>query len=329
MASWKMSYPGYPGYPQGTPTLRPAQPFDPRNDAEVLRKAMKGFGTDEKAIINVLCYRTNIQRLDIAREFKTLYGKDLISDLKSELSGRFEDLIISLMTPIPQFYAKEIHDAICGLGTDEECLIEVLCTLSNHEILTVRQAYEFMYRTSLEQDLASDTSGHFKRLMRSLCVGNRDENYSVDQAAAARDAQALLRAGELRFGTDESTFNAILCSRSYPQLRQIFIEYERITGHDFEKAVKNEFSGDIEAGLLAIVKSVRNKAGFFAERLHDAMAGLGTKDRTLIRITATRCEVDMADIKQSFQERYGKTLESFISGDTSGDYKKALLALVS
>jgi annexin A7/11 len=55
--------------------VTPVASFNPRQDAEVLRKAMKGFGTDEKAIIDVLANRPNSQRLEIGVQFKTLYGK--------------------------------------------------------------------------------------------------------------------------------------------------------------------------------------------------------------------------------------------------------------
>ncbi|XP_022906644.1 annexin B11-like isoform X2 [Onthophagus taurus] len=318
----------YPPYHHGTPTVVPAHPFDPKSDAEVLRKAMKGFGTDEKSIINCLARRSNQQRLQIAIEFKTMYGKDLVKDLKSETSGRFEDLLVALMTPLPQFYAKELNDAIRGLGTDEDVLIEVLGTKSNNEIRTIRQAYTSMYGRNLEEDLKGDTSGTFKRLMVSLCNACRDESMVTNQANAAADARELLKAGELRLGTDESTFNMVLCQRNFAQLRLIFEEYYKITGHDIEQAVKNEFSGNSRDCLLAIIRSIRNQPGFFAKCLHNAIAGLGTNDKKLIRVVVTRCEVDMGEIKQNYLAQYGKTLADDIKGDTSGDYKKCLLALI-
>ncbi|KAB0794611.1 hypothetical protein PPYR_11450 [Photinus pyralis] len=323
---------GYSSQPEvvqrKSPTVIPASPFDPRGDAEVLRKAMKGFGTDEKAIINVLARRTNAQRLEIAVQFKTMYGKDLIKDLKSELSGRFEDLIVALMLPLPQYYARELYNAVSGMGTDEDCLIEVLCTLSNHEIMTIRTAYQNTYHSSLESDLRGDTSGHFKRLMTALCSAGRDESGVVNQAHASADAQQLLNAGALQWGTDESLFNMILCSRNYNQLRLIFDEYQRIAGHDIEQAIKGEFSGDIEQGLLAVVRAIRSLPAFFAKRLYQSMVGMGTNDNQLIRIIVTRSEVDMGEIKQHYAAMYGKDLAAAIADDVSGDYKKCLLALI-
>jgi len=61
------------------------------------------------------------------------------------------------------------------------------------------------------------------------------------------------------------------------------------------------------------VKSVRDKSSYFAKRLHESMAGFGTNDRALIRIVATRCEIDMVDIKNAYMSMYGKSLEADIA----------------
>lgn len=41
-----------------------------------------------------------------------MYGKDLINDLKSELSGDFEDLILALMEPPARYDAQQLHKAM-------------------------------------------------------------------------------------------------------------------------------------------------------------------------------------------------------------------------
>lgn len=85
-----------------------------------------------------------------------------------------------------------------------------------------------------------------------------------------------------------------------------------MTGHGLEKAIRNEFSGDIMDGLLAILQCTTNKAEFFASRLHKSMAGIGTDDKQLIRSIVTRCEVDLNDIKAAYERLYGKSLRSWI-----------------
>ncbi|XP_029304994.1 annexin A11a isoform X3 [Cottoperca gobio] len=306
-------------------TIKDFPGADQLRDAEVLRKAMKGFGTDEQAIIELLGNRSNRQRVPLLRAYKTAYGKDLVKDLHSELSGDFRKLVIATLKTPAEFDASELHSAIKGAGTDEACLIEILSSRSNTEIKEINRIFKQEYKKSLEDAISGDTSGHFRRLLISLAQGNRDERDHVDISLAKQDAQSLYAAGENKLGTDESKFNAILCSRSKPHLRAVFLQYQQMCGRDIEKSIDREMSGDLESGMLAVVKCIKNTNAYFAERLYKAMKGAGTKDTTLIRIMVTRSEVDMLDIRQEYVKNYGKSLYTHISGDTSGDYKKLLL----
>ena len=61
-----------------------------------------------------------------------------------------------------------------------------------------------VYGKDMEKDVMDDTSGHFRRLLVAQIQGNRDENKTFDRTAAQDDAQALFKAGEAKWGTDES-----------------------------------------------------------------------------------------------------------------------------
>lgn len=312
----------------GHGTIKAAATCDPEADAQVLRKAMKGLGTDEAAIINLIVSRSNSQRQLIRQRFKLMYGKDLINELKSELSGNLEDCLLALFEPPALYDAKCLRRAMRGAGTDEACLVEILCTRTNAEIRQIKEQYQSHYKRDLEKDVVGDTGGHFKRLLVSMCQGAREENTTVDMAKATREANELYQAGERKWGTDESKFNQIIAVRSFPQLRATFDEYVKISQRDILNSIDREMSSDLREGFKAVVMCVRGRSAYYAEKLYKSMKGVGTDDSTLVRIIVSRSEVDLVEVKRAFLDRYHKTLYKMIEGDTSGDYRKLLQAIV-
>uniref|UniRef100_A0A8C5M8B9 Annexin n=1 Tax=Leptobrachium leishanense TaxID=445787 RepID=A0A8C5M8B9_9ANUR len=289
-------------------TIKAYANFNAAEDVQKLRKAMKGTGTDEDAIIDVLVNRSLAQRQEIKSAYKTTVGKDLEDDLKSELSGNFENVVVGLLTPITLYDVQELKKAMKGAGTDEGCLIEILASRSADEIKNINITYRLKYGKSLEDDICSDTSFMFQRVLVSL---------SAD----------LYEAGEKKWGTDEVKFLTILCTRNRNHMLKVFDEYKKVAKKDIEASIKSEMSGHFEDALLAIVKCTRSRPAYFAERLYKSMKGLGTDDSTLIRVMVSRCEIDMLEIRSEFKKAYGKSLHSFIKGDCSGDYRKLLLKL--
>ncbi|PKU29286.1 annexin a8-like protein 1 isoform x3 [Limosa lapponica baueri] len=67
---------------------------------------------------------------------------DLIESLKSELSGDFERLMVALMYSPFKYDAKELHDAMKGVGTSEDVIIEILASRTKAQIKEIIKAYK-------------------------------------------------------------------------------------------------------------------------------------------------------------------------------------------
>ncbi|KAL7990350.1 hypothetical protein Chor_013780 [Crotalus horridus] len=242
--SFEAGYPG--GRTPSTPlqsmqgTIQPAPNFDAGRDAEILRKAMKGFGTDEQAIIDV----------------------DLIKDLKSELSGNMEELILALFMPRTYYDAWSLRHAMKGAGTQENVLIEILCTRTNREIQEIVQCYKSEFGRDIEHDVRADTSGHFERLLVSMCqIANRDLLSTIGREFSGnveRGLKTILQCALNRpaffaerlyhamkgAGTDDSTLIDLV------QIKQLFTQMYHKT---LATMISSDTGGDYRSLLLAIV----------------------------------------------------------------------------
>lgn len=308
--------------------------FDVKESTEMLWRAISGIGTDDETIINVVASCNNAQRQEIKKQFEELYQKDLIKELKSELKIRFcvdfKQLLFALFKRPAVYDAGCLKGATKGLGTNERRLVEILLTRSPKELQAIREEYSRKFRTQLEDDVADDTSGDFRKFTFTLSRGKRAPSRVVDSEKAKDDASEINLSYTTLKGTDEPRFDLIglCCTESYQQLKKTFEEYEKLTGKDITTLIENEFSGDVEEGLKWTVKCAHSVPEFFAERLHRSMEGLGTDNHTLIRIIVSRSEIDLAAIRDIYEEKYGKTLESRVKSDTSGAYKRLLKAII-
>ena len=296
-------------------------------DVEALNKAMKGVGTNESAIIQILCNRTSIQRQQIKAAFNQKYNKDLVQELKKELSGKFEDAIVEVLRSPTELDCKALYEAMHGAGTDEETLIEIICTRSNYQLNLDKQEFSKLYKKDLVKFVESETSGIFKKILLGFLQCNRSENIYPDPGFCQQEAERLYKAGEGRWGTDEDFFAKIITQRSPYELAIIADLYHKQTKHTIFKAIDKEFSGQTEKLLNQIVMAIIHPSEYFANRIYNSMKGAGTKDKQLIRCLVSRDEVDMPQIKECYKRMFEKDMIEAIKSETSGDYEKFLVEL--
>jgi len=128
----------------------------------------------------------------------------LESVVKNATSGNFGKLCVALTKTALDYDAWLVYDAIKGLGTDDDCLIDVLVGRTNVDMIALNKVYKETYNKTLEDDVKGDTSGDYRTTLISLLQGNRNETNI--QRDVETDVDALYKAGEGKVGTNESTF---------------------------------------------------------------------------------------------------------------------------
>jgi len=261
-----------------------------------------------------------------------------LQNIDNETGGRLKDVLTALVRGPLEYDVKLVHQALSGAGTDEHLLTEIIADRSPSDLYNLSQAYRAKYGRSLEQAVKSDLSGKTERLFTMIVSSNRPpDNTPVDRGLVEADVHALYKAGQGKIGTDEIAFCNIIVNRTTPHLTALWDAYHRQHGKTLSKVIKNEFSGHMKTALLYIVtaanpKRINEGPGVWRDmkRLEDSMKGMGTKDDLLIR-RLVRAHWDSSHftlVKRAYERKYRKTLESRVAGETSGDYKKAVVGIV-
>ena len=303
------------------------QPIDQSRidkDASEIKNMMK---KDKNTFIFTIAHRTNRERLAIIDSYKRQFNRDLIKDIKSELSGDFKDTVVALFQDPVTFDCYSLNKAMKGLSTNEDTLIEILSTRNNQYISLIKKRYQEIYGKSLESELSSELSGDLKKVMLTLSSGTRSENLNPKVEECEALAEKLYKAGEKRWGTDEKVFYDILTKSSIEELKSIDRIYEKKHKHGLITAIDKEFSGKMKKLLQTIVASSINPSEYFATRIFYAIDGLGTKDTLLIRTIVTRNEIDIREIMEGYQRMFKRDMIKDIKGDTSGNYMILLVEL--
>jgi annexin A7/11 len=301
-------------------------------DVEALYKAMKGMGTDEKALIRALAKKDPIQINVIRTEYKKRFMKDLVAHIQSETSKYFEEGLVQIVRGPLVTDCYVLYRAIQGAGTNETMLNDVLVGRSNADMNAIKAEYQRRFGKLLEADIRGDLSAATEQLFVMLISARRNEDSApVDPMLIDKDVTDLHRAiGGNIISKDAVETCQILTSRNDAQIRAITAGYKHKFQKDLATVIKARFSGHMEDALLLLLARANNRPASDAEQLEAAMAGMGTKDELLVqRVVRVHWDRNyVAQVRTEYQKKYRRDLVSKIKSETSGDYERLLVACI-
>uniref|UniRef100_A0A8C9SGD6 Annexin A14 n=1 Tax=Scleropages formosus TaxID=113540 RepID=A0A8C9SGD6_SCLFO len=295
-------------------TVRPFPNFNSERDAREVQVALEK--KDMNTLVRVLTNRTNAQRQLVAQAYRSLAGKELSAMLKKCLTGGLQDLLLGLMMTPSQFDAHRLRQAMEGLGTDEETLLEVLCTRSREQLKEIIVVYNQEFGRYLENDLISETSKDFTKLLLTW------KRAMVQALCILMCSQTLAEAVNGK-KVDSAPWIKVLTTRDADHLDRVLLRLESVKGETVDKMIHNHFSGDLRLGLRTLVHSIQNTPLYLAHRLHNSIK----KGAAVRGILVSRSEEDLLSVRVEYRRLAQVSLYSALQKEFKGDLQQAYLAL--
>ena len=229
-------------------------------DVHNIHEAIRGAGTNETVLNDVLLGRSNVDMHAIKREFHRLYHKDLEWEVRDDLSGKTERLFAMVLAGqrqedsapvIPQELDRdvtELHRATDGrMGTDQITVCQILSSHSDGQLRALAQEFHRKYHKPLSKVIASEFSGHMKdALLRMLAVAEdramADAHALEDNMRGAGTKDRLLLNRIVRIHWDRN------------HLSQVKGAYRHAFKRELSARVRGETSGHYQKTLVALVE---------------------------------------------------------------------------
>ncbi|RDX98795.1 hypothetical protein CR513_18243 [Mucuna pruriens] len=302
-------------------TLIAPSNHSPQEDAEVLKKAFEGWGTDENTIIVILGHRNVHQRQQIRRAYEEIFQEDLVKRLESEIKGDFEKAVYRWILEPADRDAVLANVAIKN-GKNYNVIVEIATILSPEELFAVRRAYINRYKHSLEEDVKG-----MLMLLVGLVTSFRYVGDEINPKLAQTEAEILHDAVKEKKGSYEEAIR-VLTTRSKTQLIATFNRYREIHGTSISKKLVDEGSDEFQRALYTTIRSINDHIKYYEKAVRNAIKKLGTDEDALTRVIVSRAEKDLKLISEVYYKRNSVLLEHVVAKETSGDYKKFLLTLL-
>ncbi|GJN34075.1 hypothetical protein PR202_gb22712 [Eleusine coracana subsp. coracana] len=275
-------------------TLPPVPP-NPRQDAIDLHKAFKGPPPFSPSMASRLIFRPPRNFPVASSRPGSIRGRGFAPDDRKAM-------LLWILDPAGRD-ATVLREALSGDTIDLRAATEIICSRTPSQLQIMKQTYFARFGTYLEHDIGHHATGDHQKLLLAYVGIPRYEGPEVDPTIVTHDAKDLYKAA-------------------------VASAYHHMYDRKLEKVIKSETSGNFEVALLTILRCAESPAKYFAKVLRKSMKGLGTDDKTLIRVAVTRTEIDMQYIKAEYHKKYKKTLAEAIQSETSGNYRTFLLSLI-